>query len=131
MDGQQQQIQIGLDDFTVSREDVELAFKFFSGDGQKISRDDLRLKMEKYFPNLSLQNYKLLIVKDRHEDMSMNDIMKLLHLPTYTRDPVSVKSIEPISHFTAEDAFKVFSFKSYLETRSLILTQMVTCLIRH
>lgn len=41
--------------------EIRLAFKFFSKDGKKVTRDDIKLQLERFFPNLSVKDYKLLV----------------------------------------------------------------------
>ena len=41
--------------------ELEAAFRFFSQDQKKITRDDIKQRMEQFFPNLSVKDYKMLI----------------------------------------------------------------------
>jgi hypothetical protein len=45
----------------ITKQEIEAAFKFFSKDGKKITKEDIKRKIEDYFPNMSLDSYKLLV----------------------------------------------------------------------
>ena len=47
--------------FFITEEEIELAFKFFSGDGKRITREDLKRQLDLICPNLSLKDYKLFL----------------------------------------------------------------------
>jgi hypothetical protein len=66
----------------ISAAEIYAAFRFFSSDGANITHEDLERKLNRYFPNLPLEEHQLLlgtqrILKDSGRKVATNDPMSL------------------------------------------------------
>lgn len=102
---------LDLEHLSISKNDIECAFKFFSQNGKVVTHDDLKLKLERYFGKLSLQDYKLLVGiqnREAEDSISLNDIFDLFQFPADQRDPIPVKSHRPFAGVSPTDFIHVF-----------------------
>ena len=119
--------------------EIKLAFKFFSGDGKRITRDDIKQKLERYFPDLSVKDYKFLVNGGQREAAAANAepmteqaLLRLLNvkdemaeMTTSKRDAYDGRGLLNMSF---EPAFEVCA---YISSTKIYSCLVCSCWSRH